>query len=154
MATITENQRLSELNMKIFRRKQERDLALGDRGEKECLPLFQKKFDKYLSKTGQFNTMDFISPKTYVELKSRNYRFADFDDIMIGKNKVEFCLKSSRRCILAWRFKDGIYYYEFDKKNIDDGSVFYGMGGRTDRGIDERKEVAYIKRHLLINISS
>ena len=154
MTSITENQRLSELNMKIFRRKQERDLAFGNQGEIECLPLFQKKFDKYLSKTGQFNTMDFISPKTYVELKSRNYRFADFDDIMIGKNKVEFCLKSSRRCILAWRFTDGIYYYEFDKNNMDDGSVFFGMGGRTDRGRDERKEVAYIKRHLLINISS
>ena len=152
MITISENQRLSELNKRIFKQKQERDLALGNQGEIECLPLFKKKFDKYLSKTGQFNTMDFISPKTYVELKSRNYRFADFDDIMIGKNKVEFCLKSFRRCILAWRFTDGIYYYEFDKNDMDEGNVFYAMGGRTDRGIDERKEVAYINRHLLLAI--
>ena len=131
----------------------ERDYALGNEGEKEALPLFQKKFDRYLCKTGRFNTMDFMSPKTYVELKSRNCRFNDYADIMIGKNKVDFCLASSRRCILAWRFTDGIYCYDFNKEDIESGDVYFAMGGRCDRGKDERKEVAYIKRHLLTPIS-
>jgi hypothetical protein len=149
MATITENQRLSELSRRLFKQKQDRDLALGNEGEEECLPLFRAKFDKYLSKTGQFNTMDFISPKTYVELKSRNCKYTDYETIMIGKNKVDYCNNSNKRCILAWRFRDGIYYYEFNKKDIEDGGIFFAIGGRNDRGRDEIKEVAYVKRELL-----
>lgn len=148
----SENQRLSELSRKIYKQRQERDLALGKRGETDCLPLFREKFDKYLAKTDEYNTMDFISPKTYIELKTRNYRFTQLSDIMIGKNKVEFCMKSNRRCILAWKFIDGVYYYEFNKNDVENGDVYFAMGGRMDRGIDERREVAYIKKHLLLNI--
>jgi hypothetical protein len=72
---------------------------------------------------------------------------------MIGKNKVEFSLKSKRKCILAWRFTDGIFYYIVNKKDIESGDVFYAMGGRSDRGIDERKMVAYIKKELLVKMS-
>jgi len=140
---------LSELNMKIYQNKKAKDLVMGDISEKECLPIFREKFDKYLCKTSQFATMDFISPKTYVELKTRKVRSTDYDDIMIGRNKVDFCLKSNRRCILAWRFTDGIFCYDFDKDDLENGDVFFAMGGRCDRGVDERKEVAYIKRHLL-----
>lgn len=144
-----ENARLSELNMRLFREKQARDMKLGEEGEKECLPLFREKFDKYLSKTGKYNTMDFISPNTYIELKSRNCRYADFDNIMIGKNKVDYCANSIKRCILAWRFRDGIYYYEFNREDLDNGGVYFGIGGRNDRGCDEIREVAYVKRGLL-----
>lgn len=144
-----ENARLSELNIRLFKEKQARDKKLGDEGEQECLPLFREKFDKHLSKTGKYNTMDFISPKTYIELKSRNCRYADFDNIMIGKNKVDYCANSIKRCILAWRFRDGVYYYEFNKEDLDNGGVYFGMGGRSDRGRDEIREVAYVRRELL-----
>ena len=41
----------------------QRDLELGKKGEEDVLPLLREKIDKYLCKTSQYATMDFISPK-------------------------------------------------------------------------------------------
>ena len=131
---------------------QKKDIELGEKGEQNTLPLFQDKIDKYLCKTGKFNVMDFISPNNYVEVKTRNCNHDKYDNIMIGKNKVEYALKSFRNCYLAWNFQDGIYYWKVNKEDVDNGDVFYAMGGRCDRGKDERKEVAYVKSHLLTKL--
>jgi hypothetical protein len=129
--------------------KQNADLILGSIGEDKCLPLFQEKIDKQLAKTNTYSYVDFISPNTYVEIKTRRCNHNTYADTMIGKNKVEFCLKSKRNCYLAWNFQDGIYFWKVNQKDLDDGNVYYAMGGRTDRGVDERKECAYIKREVL-----
>jgi hypothetical protein len=132
--------------------KQNADLLIGEEGEDKCLILFREKIDKQLCKTNQYSYVDFISPKTYVEIKTRRCNHNSYNDIMIGKNKVEFCLKSKKACYLAWNFNDGVYYWKVNKADVEAGKVFYAMGGRTDRGVDERKEVAYVKRELLIKI--
>jgi hypothetical protein len=128
------------------------DLKLGNEGEDYCLPIFRERFDKYLCKTNLYSQMDYISPKTIIELKTRNCKSSSYPSIMIGKNKVEISIKSKKRCILAFKFQDGIYYWEANKADVDNGNVYFAMGGRCDRGIDERKEVAYIKRELLKEI--
>jgi hypothetical protein len=132
--------------------KRQADMKMGFESEDECLPIFRNKFDPLLMKTNTYSFMDYISPKTYIELKTRTCCSNDFKTVMIGKNKVEFSLKSKRKCVLAWRFTDGIYYYIVNEKDIKNGDVYYAMGGRKDRGIDETKMVAYIKNHLLVKL--
>lgn len=129
--------------------KQQADISFGTQNEVDCLPLFRNKWDTKLCRTNTYSYVDYISPKTYVEIKSRRCNHNTYETIMIGKNKVEFCLKSHRSCYLVWKFEDGIYYWKVNRKDLDDGNVFYAMGGRNDRGVDERKEVAYVKRELL-----
>jgi len=152
MSYLGENKVFSKY--KMDEEKKQADMKLGLQSEDECLPIFREVFDKHLCKTDHYSYMDYISPKTYIELKTRNCKSDAFNTIMIGKNKVEFSLKSKRKCILAWRFTDGIYYYIVNKKDVDNGSVFYAMGGRKDRGRDETKMVAYIKKELLIKMST
>jgi hypothetical protein len=150
MSYLGENKVFSKY--KMDEQKKQADMKLGLESEDECLSIFRNVFDEHLCKTDTYSCMDYISPKTYIELKTRNCSSNAFNTIMIGKNKVEFSLKSKRKCVLAWRFTDGIYYYIVNKKDITNGDVFYAMGGRSDRGIDERKMVAYIKKELLIKM--
>jgi len=131
----------------------QQDLELGKIGEEKCLPIFREKLDKYLAKTDTYNCMDFISPYSNVELKTRNCNSDRYPSIMIGKNKIQYALSSKRKTYLAFNFFDGLFYYEVKQADIDNGDVFYAMGGRKDRGIDETKEVAYIKSHLLVKLS-
>ena len=71
---------------------------------------------------------------------------------MIGVNKIEFASKSCRECYFVFNFWDGVFNWKFNKEDIENGDVFYAMGGRCDRGRNERKLYAYIKNHLLISL--
>lgn len=100
----------------------------------------------------KYNVVDYINDKWVCELKSRRYSIHDFADLMIGKNKIEEAEKAYKNeNHKSYRFyftmKEGIYYWDFqyNPENDEDDMIYYfGMGGRTDRGIDERKECAYI----------
>lgn len=130
----------------------QQDIELGKKGEEDVLPLLREKIDKYLCKTSQYATMDFISPKSYVEVKTRSCRHDTYSTQMIGVNKIEFALKSFRDCYLVFNFADGVFYWKVNKEDIENGDLYYAMGGRCDRGRDERKIYAYIKNHLLTSL--
>lgn len=132
--------------------KKDLDLAFGEKNEVLLFDVFKKHIDNKFCKTGRFNEMDFISPSSYLELKSRNCNFTDYDEIMIGENKIRFAEKTDKNVFLAWRFNDGLYFYRFNKDDIENGNITFKMGGRSDRGKDERKQTAYIKRELLTEI--
>ena len=131
----------------------QRDLELGKKGEEDVLPLLLEKIDKYLCKTSQYAAMDFISPKSYVEVKTRNCSHDFYDTQMMGVNKINFASKSCRQCYFVFNFADGVFYWKFNKDDIENGDVYYEMGGRCDRGRDERKMYAYIKNNLLVRLS-
>ncbi len=131
----------------------QRDLELGKKGEEDVLPLLLEKIDKYLCKTSQYAAMDFISPKSYVEVKTRNCSHDLYDAQMMGTNKINFASKSCRQCYFVFNFADGVFYWKFNKDDIENGDVYYEMGGRCDRGKDERKMYAYIKNNLLVRLS-
>lgn len=136
--------------MEEYKNALEKDLKFGLAEEDKLLQLFRERFDKCLSKTNTFAIIDFISPKTYLELKSRNCNHDKFDDIMIGENKIRFAEKTKKRVILVWNFQDGIYFYEFKKEDIENGNIQFRMGGRTDRGKNEKKMCAYVSSSLLV----
>jgi hypothetical protein len=130
----------------------QKDLDFGFQQEDKLLNVFREKFDKHLCKTNDFSIIDYISPKTYLELKSRNKPHNEYPTIMIGENKMRFAEKSNKKVIFVWNFTDGIYYYVFNKDDLTNGNINFAMGGRTDRGKDERKMCAYVKSSILLPI--
>jgi len=130
----------------------QRDLEFGLAEEDKLLPLFREKIDKCLCKTRDSDIIDYISPKSYLELKSRNCYYADHDDIMIGANKIRFAERTNKKVYLAFNFRDGVYYYEFKREDLTNGVIDFRLGGRKDRGRDERKMCAYIKRESCVRL--
>jgi len=129
-----------------------RDLKFGLAEEDRLIHLFREKFDKLLCKTGDFSVMDFISPKTYLELKSRNVKHDTYNSVMIGANKIKFARDCGKRVIFVFNFTDGIYYYEFKYEDTRNGVIDFRLGGRMDRGIDERKTYAYININNIVKL--
>ena len=136
-------------NTNFYKECLQRDLKFGNTEEDKLITLFRERFDKCLCKTNSYSVVDFISPKTYLELKSRNCNHDRYNDIMIGENKIRFAEKTNRKVILVWNFQDGVYFYQFDKNDISNGNITFRMGGRTDRGKDERKMCAYVSKDLI-----
>jgi hypothetical protein len=67
---------------------------------------------------------------------------------MIQYKKIEYFLKSSKKCFCYFNFLDGLYYFIVNKENVDKCSI--DIGGRSDRGRIESYEMLYIPIELLI----
>ncbi len=133
-----------------YKQNLQRDRNFGFPKEEELLPIVKATFDKTMERTTDRNfVFDYEGDTAYAELKSRRIRHNDYNDIMIGKNKIEFALKCNKKVFLCFNFIDGAYYYEFSKEDIRSQGITYREGGRQDRGKDERKECAFIKTNLL-----
>jgi hypothetical protein len=135
-----------------YQEKLNKDLEFGLKCENELLELFREKFDKFLCRTNQNAIVDYISPKTYLELKSRNCNHDRYDEIMIVKNKIEFAMKTKKKTYFVYNFLDGVYYYEFNYDDVEKGNITFKLGGRCDRGRDERKICGFIKSELLTKL--
>ena len=130
----------------------QQNLKFGEKNEIELLDVFIKHIDPSLCRTNNYFEMDYESNKSFVELKSRNCRFSDYADTMIGTNKINFAEKCIKNVYFAFKFQDGLYIYKFNKNDIITGEIYFKIGGRTDRGTDERKKYAFIKTELLKEI--
>jgi hypothetical protein len=63
---------------------------------------------------------------------------------MIGVNKIKNAMKvEGRKVIFCIKFDDGLFYWEFDKEKID--NLDLRLGGRIDRGVDERRPYYFLK---------
>ena len=138
------------------KRKYNQDKNFGNKYEDLLLDYFKENPDIHgedIKKTkNKYNVVDYINEKWVCELKSRRYSINDFADLMIGKNKIEEAeeaYKKDNHKLYRFYFcmREGIFYWDYQPNpESDDEEIFYyfGMGGRSDRGIDERKECAYI----------
>jgi hypothetical protein len=72
---------------------------------------------------------------------------------MIGKNKIEeaeeaYKNDNHKKYRFYFTMREGVYYWDYEPNPPEDSEeeIFYyfAMGGRNDRGKDERKETAYI----------
>lgn len=100
-----------------------------------------------------FNVMDMVSKdeKDIIELKSRRIKHNEYFDIMIGLNKIVEAQKYPQYdYYMYFLCLDGLYGWKYDKTKKFD----IRMGGRCDRGIDERKMCAFIPTKDLFFISS
>ena len=127
--------------------------------------LLQEYFDSNLSIHGKivktkkkYATIDYINEEWICELKSRRYSINSFASFMVGKNKMEeaeteYKKKNHKKYRFYFTLKEGVYYWDFQPNPEEDGEemfYYYEMGGRNDRGRDERKETAYIFTDNLI----
>ena len=135
------------------------DLEFGLKNEDKNIPVLRKMFGEDLAKTtNKFSPRDFFNQNFYIEQKSRKIKSTDYDDYMIGSNKIEDALKADRNYIIVFDLIDGTFFYQFNKDHLGNG-IEKRMGGRFDRKdssgnlIDERKLCYYIHKRLLTRIN-
>ena len=71
---------------------------------------------------------------------------------MVGKNKLDYAEKADRPVYFCFSFTDGLYFWKYNKEDIDKGNVEIRIGGRNDRGRQEYKDYAFIKTNILEKI--
>jgi len=127
-----------------------KDLAYGLLNETKCFEILKQKFDEKLEKTrDKHSIFDFESDEYLIELKSRRNTKNKYLDTMVGKNKIDYALTSSKKVVFAFLFTDGLYYWEYDK---DSNAIEFRQGGRWDRGRPEIKDYAFINTSVLVAV--
>jgi hypothetical protein len=130
-----------------------KDLNYGLEKEKENLEIIKSVFDKSLQKVkDKYYCFDFSCDSCYVELKSRRCDSFQYKDTMVGKNKLDYASKMTRPVFFVFGFNDGLYYWKYNKEDLDNGNVEIRKGGRVDRGFDELKDYGFIKTEILIKV--
>ena len=125
------------------------DLSFGLKKEISEIERIRNRFSNTLKPTNNFFVFDYVSNECYVELKSRRNKLNTYPDTMIGKNKIDFAASVDRPVYFVFSFIDGLYYWKYNKEDIQNGNVRFSVGGRCDRGKAEYKDYAYIKTDIL-----
>lgn len=125
-----------------------KDLIDGDNNEIIAKKFLELLFSVSLTKLSKYHTFDFIDENgVYYEVKGRNNTYAKYPTTMIGYNKICFANELEKKSVFVFKFTDGIYYYEYDKEQMD--QLIICDGGRRDRGYAEYKKYAYININYL-----
>ena len=113
--------------------------------EDEVKKILEDKFNTKLNNTSKYHITDFTNNDFEIELKSRNSISRAYPTTMIGQNKIEYMRKllSNKRCILCFKFTDGLYYVELTKEILDNDLIQNKLGGRVDRNKNECKKNGY-----------
>jgi len=134
-----------------------KDLKLGKDYERLFIHKINEIYDASFISLSTYSQLDFYcaAKNIYVEVKNRkNYPSWAVNPLMIGENKIKFGrekLALGSEVHFYWRLKDGLYRYKL--KNKDEKGMWCDMGGRCDRGRDERKKVYYICLRLMDKIN-
>lgn len=127
-----------------------KDIKYGEQKENALIGIFREHFKADFKKTSKFDEFDFISEKIILELKSRRNKKLAYKTTIIGLNKVNKGLdliKKGFEVYFIFSFTDCLTYYKLTELNKN----WLNMGGRTDRGRDERKLYYHIPISELIN---
>jgi len=125
------------------------DLDFGMKKEISELDKIRNRFSNSLKPTKDFFVFDYVSKDCYVELKSRRNKLNTYPDTMVGKNKMDYAENADRPVYFVFSFIDGLYYWKYNKEDIQNGKVRFSVGGRCDRGREEYKTYAYISTKIL-----
>lgn len=126
----------------------QKDLKFGFNSENNLLTKMKELFGSDIEKTGRYNIFDFENDNYLIELKTRRIYSNQYKDIMIGLNKIKKAQNTKLKiCVFLWKLKDGLFMWEFNDKEYTTR-----LGGRCDRGVDERKIVAFIPMNILKKI--
>lgn len=137
-----------------------RNLKIDERFGKKYEDLLQEYFDSHTEIHGtiyktknKWNVVDFINDEWVCELKSRRYSIHSFHSFMVGENKLreaeeEYKKEHHKQFRFYFILREGVYYWDFEPNPPEDSeeeiNYYYEMGGRNDRGKDERKITGYI----------
>jgi hypothetical protein len=107
-----------------------KSVDMGLTNEEKYFPYLCKLIDIDLKKTlNRYDTIDFESEVSLVELKSRNCYSFDYPTAMIGYNKIERALEETKKCYFVFAYTNGLYVWDFDK---NDKCYVVRKGGRKD----------------------
>jgi hypothetical protein len=132
------------------------DLKFGLDNENKLIDKFSEFFGCKLFKyTDTHSIFDFYSEdgNTIIELKSRkepstHYYFRR--DIMVGENKIRDGVEKVRHdknVFIVFSFSDGVVlYYKVNENSLNECNI--RLGGRCDRGWDERRNTCFVPRSL------
>jgi hypothetical protein len=135
---------------------QKRDLRFGGKSEVIIKPRLEAYFKcSLIQSKDKFAVFDFYDSKKnkFFELKTRRTYKYDYNDVMIGSNKIREGLRLLRKgcaVYIVWKFLDRLCYFELEKNNID--KSWYREGGRSDRGKRESDMLCYIPTSKMIDI--
>ena len=123
------------------------DKSFGTQNEIKFLNYLNTKLypnDKFSMFKNGHSTMDFINSNIVAELKSRRNKYNQYPDTMVGQNKIEqaeasYKLKKDKQYKFFFLFTDGLYVWDFNPEQYTTR-----LGGRNNRGVDERKQYSYI----------
>lgn len=100
----------------------ESEYLFGIKGEIGLKEIIQDYFHTTeLKKLSKFHPFDYKTNTSYFEIKTRRTNINDFPSTLIGLNKFEFGenLPNFEKCYFIFQFKDGIYYYKYEKNDIN-----------------------------------
>ena len=100
----------------------------------------------------KWSVVDFVNDEWICELKARRYSIHSFASFMVGENKLrqaekEYKKEGHKKFRFYFILKEGVYYWDFKPNPESDDELmnyYFDMGGRKDRGIDERRITGYI----------
>ena len=141
------------MNTVSYKEKYNADREFGIGEEEKQFAVLKGKFGDDLERmTGRYCKMDFKGNNCYVELKSRRCNKDTYEDTMIGETKLKYAEKRETPTYFAFNFLNGIYYWKYNKEDIEGGKVKIREGGRFDRGRVEKSMYAFIHKDLLTPI--
>ena len=118
-------------------KKKEKDLLFGLTSEEVLLFRIRELFGN--------DIFDYENENYQIELKTRRIVSKAYKDIMIGLNKLEIAeATKDKKSIFLWKMNDGLFMWEFNSKQYE-----VRMGGRKDRGRDERKFCGFVPTEFL-----
>tara|TARA_R110001592_G_scaffold42590_2_gene138299 strand:+ start:1028 stop:1495 length:468 start_codon:yes stop_codon:yes gene_type:complete len=142
-----------------FKEQFEKDYFMGKLNEKKLIKYLNDiDPETYYLCRQRYALMDFKKfndDKFLGELKSRNCKKDKWETAIISTNKIEKAIKDTNGTLYKfyYLYEDGLYYYDFNKEDIDNGIIFKDWWCRYSRGQEEKKMVYYIPRELLTFIT-
>jgi len=124
-----------------------RDLDFGFKMENDLFDTIKNKYGENICKTEPNCRVDYCDDNTLIELKSRRNTYRKYPTTMVSKGKIDYMLKSGKKCFCLFNFTDGLYEVEINKKVIE--QFILDKGGRRDRGRKEINDYYFIPIELL-----
>ena len=97
------------------------NVRMGTANEIKYYPFLKQLIDNEIVKTeDEYDTFDFESANSLVELKSRNCHSSRYYDTIVGLNKVQRAqVEEVKQCYFVFGFTDGLFVWDFDKTQTD-----------------------------------
>ena len=125
-----------------------RDLQMGLSSEKKMLFRIKELFGKDIERNGLYDIFDYENETHQLELKTRRIRSTDFEDIMIGLNKLQVAeTTENKKSIFLWKMVDGLFMWNFNKNQYS-----VRIGGTSRRGKSELKYCGFVPTEYLIKV--
>jgi len=131
-----------------------KDLRFGFAQEDLKQGQLEKIFGK-LNKTSQYHSFDYFNEDYFIEMKSRKIKHDTYWTIWFENTKrikADELRSQGWRTYFTFNLLDGIYIWEYTGEECKE-EYFLEIGGRSDRGKEEKSLLVNVKTKYLIDIN-